>query len=261
VTTLLAGAAHLSTTLSDGLSSGLAAIGGRVPTLGPDWLNADHLIASFGSYALIGVVVVVFVETGLLFPLLPGDSLLFTAGALVAQKTLDFPLWLLCLLIFLAAFAGDQNAYWIGRKLGPRVFSRPDSRIFKREHIDETYRYFEKYGPMTVVVARFVPFVRTYASVAAGVGRMRYATFVAFDLMGALLWGVGVTMLGYALGNVPFVKENIEYLLVVVVGLSVVPIALGWLRSRLAKRRAGAGTPAVAQGTAGTTVSAEEESV
>lgn len=238
MTSLLAGAAHLPAALVSALPTG------PLHALGPDWLNADHLIASFGSYALIGVVIVVFIETGLLFPLLPGDSLLFTAGALVAQKTLDFPLWLLCLLIFLAAFAGDQNAYWIGRKLGPRVFNRPDSRIFKREHIDETYRYFEKYGPMTVVVARFVPFVRTYASVAAGVGRMRYATFVAFDLMGALLWGVGVTMLGYALGNVPFVKDNIEYLLVVVVGLSVIPIALGWLRSRLTKRRAAAAGPA-----------------
>jgi membrane-associated protein len=201
-------------------------------TLGPDWLNAQSLIERFGAYALIGVIIVVFIETGLLFPFLPGDSLLFTAGALVAQEQLHFPLWLLCLLVFLAAFAGDQNAYWIGRKLGPKVFNRPDSRFFKREHIDETYRYFDRYGAGTVIVARFVPFVRTYASVAAGVGRMRYPKFVAFDLVGALAWGVGVTMLGFALGNIEFVKTNIELLLAGIVVLSVIPPALAWWRSR-----------------------------
>ncbi|MCV2395354.1 VTT domain-containing protein [Actinotalea sp. M2MS4P-6] len=207
-----------------------------VATLGPDWLNAEYLIESFGTYAIIGVVVVVFIETGLFFPLLPGDSLLFTAGALVAQEQLDFPLWLLCLLVFLAAFAGDQNAYWIGRKAGPRIFNRPDSRFFKREHIDETYRYFDKYGGGTIIVARFVPFVRTYSAAAAGIGRMRYGKFVAFDLVGALLWGVGVTVLGYLLGNIPFVRNNIEYLLVAVVAVSVLPVGLAWLRARRARK-------------------------
>ena len=182
---------------------------GHLATLGPSFLNPDHLIESFGAYALIGVVIVVFIETGLLFPLLPGDSLLFTAGALVAQDRLHFPLWLLCLLLFLAAFGGDQSAYWIGRRLGPRVFDRPDSRIFKRRHIDETNAYFERYGGRTIIVARFIPFVRTYAPVAAGVGRMSYRHYVSFDLVGALLWGVGVTLLGYALGNIPFIKAKV----------------------------------------------------
>ena len=217
-----------------------AAVSGssHLATLGPSFLNPDHLIESFGAYALIGVVIVVFIETGLLFPLLPGDSLLFTAGALVAQDRLHFPLWLLCLLLFLAAFGGDQSAYWIGRRLGPRVFDRPDSRIFKRRHIDETNAYFERYGGRTIIVARFIPFVRTYAPVAAGVGRMSYRHYVSFDLVGALLWGVGVTLLGYALGNIPFIKANIELLLIAVVLVSVAPIGIRLTRSWLAARRA-----------------------
>jgi membrane-associated protein len=222
------------------LSTALAATlhaAGPMPALGPDWLNADHLIQSFGTYALIGIVVVVFIETGLLFPLLPGDSLLFTAGALVAQQHLDFPLWLLCLLIFAAAFLGDQVAYLIGAKAGRRLFARPDSRIFKQKYIDETYKYFDKYGGRTIIIARFVPIVRTYAPVAAGVGKMSYKHFVSFNVVGAALWGVGVTLLGYALGNITFVKENIEALIVLIVLVSVVPMALEVLRARRDAKR------------------------
>lgn len=217
-------------------SSGVALIGGALPALGPDFLDADKLIASFGPYALIGVVLVVFIETGLLFPLLPGDSLLFTAGMLVAQDEITVPLWALCLALFAAAFLGDQVGYLIGAKVGPRLFSRPDSRFFKQSYIDQTYRYFDKYGGRTIIIARFVPFVRTYAPVAAGVGKMTYRHFVSYNVIGALLWGVGVTVLGYLLGNVSFIKENIELILVVIVGLSVVPIAIELLRARNSRR-------------------------
>ncbi len=216
----------------------IAPASGPLPALGPDFLNAEHLIESFGTFALLGIVVVVFVETGLLFPFLPGDSLLFTAGALVAQDLLDFPLWLACLLIFLAAFLGDQTAFLIGRKLGPKVFNKPDSRFFKQAYIDQTYAYFDKYGGRTIIVARFVPIVRTYAPVAAGVGNMRYRHFVSYNVVGALLWGVGVTLLGYALGNVGFVKDNIEALLVAIVLVSVVPMAVEVWRSRRGRARA-----------------------
>ncbi len=221
------------------LTTALAALPmvGPQPMLGPDWLNADHLIQSFGTYALIGIVIVVFIETGLLFPLLPGDSLLFTAGALVAQQQLDFPLWLLCLLIFVAAFAGDQVAYFIGAKGGRKLFSRPDSRIFKQKYIDETYKYFDKYGGRTIIIARFVPIVRTYAPVAAGVGRMSYKHFVSFNVLGALFWGVGVTLLGYALGNIQFVKDNIEALIVLIVLVSVIPMGIEILRARRDAKR------------------------
>jgi len=212
--------------------------GGPLPALGPDFLEPEHLISSFGTAALIGIVAVVFIETGLLFPFLPGDSLLFTAGALVAQDSLQLNIWVLCLLLFVAAFTGDQVAYAIGRRLGPKVFSRPDSRFFKQKYIDQTYAYFDKYGGRTIIVARFVPFVRTYAPVAAGVGRMSYRHFVSYNVIGALLWGVGVTLLGYWLGNFAFIKDNIEALLVLIVGASLLPVAFELWRARR-KEKAG----------------------
>ncbi len=209
---------------------------GPLATLGPDFLDAEYLIDRFGGYALLGIVLVVFIETGLLFPFLPGDSLLFTAGMLVAQDEIDVPLWVLCLALFAAAFLGDQVAYFIGHKIGPRLFNRPDSRFFKQEYIDQTYAYFDKYGGRTIILARFVPFVRTYAPVVAGVGRMRYRTFVTYNVVGAFLWGVCVTLLGYFLGGFSFVKENIEAILVAIVGLSLVPVVLELLRARSRKR-------------------------
>ncbi|MCU1431615.1 MAG: hypothetical protein JWP95_720 [Actinotalea sp.] len=221
------------------LTTALAAslhTGGPLGTIGPDFLDPERMIESFGTYALIGVVLVVFVETGLLFPFLPGDSLLFTAGMLVAQDGIDVPLWLLCVALAAAAFLGDQVAFAIGRRAGPRIFRRPDSRFFKQQYIDQTYAYFDRYGGRTIIVARFIPFVRTYAPVAAGVGNMRYRHFVTYNLAGALLWGVGVTVLGYLLGNVPFIKQNIELILVGVVGLSLLPIAVELLRQRSASR-------------------------
>ena len=221
------------------LAASLSAAG-PVHALMPSWLSLDYLVQQFGAYAIIGVCIMIFVETGLLFPLLPGDSLLFTAGALVAQQTLHFPLWLLCTLVFLAAFLGDQTAYWIGRRVGPRLFNRPDSRVFKQEHIDQTNAYFERYGGRTIIIARFIPFVRTYSAVSAGVGRMNYRHFASYDVVGALLWGVGVTLLGYALGTIPFIKNNIEVLLVLVVFVSVSPVAIELLRKRLAARRTAA---------------------
>lgn len=231
------------------LTSALAAIlpaVGTVPALGPSFLNPDQFIASFGSYAIVGIAIAVFVETGLLFPFLPGDSLLFAAGALVAggSEQLNFPLWALCLLLFAAAFAGDQTAYLIGRRGGRRLLDRPDSRFFKRKYIEQTDDYFKRYGGRTIVIARFVPFVRTYAAVVAGVARMPYRTFVSFNAVGGLSWVVGVTLLGYALGNVPFVKANIELLLVLVVVLSLVPIAVEALRGRSRARSARAGARA-----------------
>ncbi len=216
------------------LTSGAATA--TLPMLGPEWLDAQNLIESFGNYALIGAVVVVFIETGLLFPFLPGDSLLFTAGMLVAQEAISVPLWALCLALFGAAFAGDQLAYAIGRRLGPKVFNRPDSRFFKQEHIDHTYSYFDRYGGRTIIIARFVPFVRTYAPVAAGVGKMHYRHFVSYNVVGAFLWGVGVTVLGYLLGNVTFIRDNIELILVGIVGISVIPIAIELIRARSRKR-------------------------
>ncbi|MDM7829735.1 VTT domain-containing protein [Cellulomonas edaphi] len=216
-----------------------SALAGAMPALGPDFLDPQHLIDSFGAWALVGIMAVIFIEVGLLFPILPGDSLLFTAGALLAQKSLDIPVNIaeLCVLMILTAFAGTQCGYLIGRKAGPKVFSRPDSRFFKQKYIDDTYAYFDRYGGRTLVVAQFVPFVRTYASVAAGVGKMPYRQFVKFNAVGVVLWAGGVTLLGYALGTITFIADNIEMLLVVVVLLSVIPIAFEVLRERRKGRR------------------------
>ncbi len=204
--------------------------------LGPDWLAPEWLISTFG---LIGILVIVFAESGLLIGFfLPGDSLLFTTGLLVADgKYITYPLWLVCLLITIAAIAGDQVGYLFGRKVGPALFRRPNSRLFKQENLLKAHEFFEKYGARSIVLARFVPIVRTFTPIVAGVSRMNYRTFVIYNIVGGVLWGTGVTVLGYFLGQIPFVKTNIEYILIAIVAISVLPIAIELLRARLAAKR------------------------
>ncbi|MFJ4922288.1 DedA family protein [Streptomyces sp. NPDC088725] len=206
--------------------------------LGPNWLDPDYLISTFG---LIGVLVVVFAESGLLIGFfLPGDSLLFTTGLLVTAGTLDKPLWLVCVLVALAAIAGDQVGYLFGRKVGPSLFKRPDSKLFKQENVEKAHEFFEKYGPKSLVLARFVPVVRTFTPIIAGVSRMNYRSFITFNIIGGTLWGVGVTLLGAGLGKIDFVNQHIELILVAIVLVSVVPIAIEYLRARSkAKKEAG----------------------
>ncbi|MGW6003704.1 DedA family protein [Oerskovia enterophila] len=222
--------------------------GGQVVALGPDWLDARTMISGFiegfGVYAVFGIVAVVFIETGLLFPFLPGDSLLFTAGLLVAQDELNLSIWVVCAMIFAAAFLGDQLAYLIGNKIGPRLFT-PDARVLKTKYIDQAHDYFERFGGRTVILARFVPFLRTFAPVAAGMSGMRYRTFVTYNLVGAFVWGVGVTLLGYWLGNVQFVNDHIETILVLIVAVSVVPVVIEVLRARREAKSAKARLAAV----------------
>lgn len=251
--------AALISALPDGVTHA-ASLGaaGPVAALGPDWMDPMTLIERFGDAALVGIVLVIFIETGLLFPILPGDSLLFTAGALVAQDALSINLPLLLVLLFAAAFLGDQTAYLIGRTAGPKIFDKPDSRFFKRKYIDQTNAYFEKYGGRTIVIARFVPIVRTYAPVAAGVGKMGYKHFVGFNALGALLWAVGLTVLGYLLGNITFVKENIEALVLLIVFLSVVPMVVEVWRGRRAEKREAALAAQVAAAS-GTTDAADTD--
>jgi len=240
----------LTTALPDAAAALSAADAGQVVALGPDWLDARNMISGFierfGVYAVFGIVAVVFIETGLLFPFLPGDSLLFTAGLLVAQDELDLSIWLVCGMIFAAAFLGDQLAYLIGNKIGPRLF-KPDARVLKTKYIDQAHDYFERFGGRTVILARFVPFLRTFAPVAAGMSGMRYRTFVVYNLVGAFVWGVGVTLLGYWLGNVQFVNDHIETILVLIVAVSVIPVVIEVLRARRESQRVRAeGTGALA---------------
>jgi len=204
--------------------------------LGPDFLDPEWLISTFG---LLGILAIVFAESGLLIGFfLPGDSLLFTAGLLTADgEYITYPLWLVCLLITIAAIAGDQVGYLFGKRVGPALFRRPNSRLFKQENVLKAHEFFEKYGPRSVVLARFVPIVRTFTPIVAGVSGMRYRTFVIYNVIGGILWGSGVTLLGYFLGQVPFVRTNIEFILIGIVAISVVPIAIELLRARLAARR------------------------
>jgi membrane-associated protein len=204
--------------------------------MGPSFLDPDKLISTFG---LIGILVIVFAESGLLIGFfLPGDSLLFTTGLLVSDgKYISQPLWLVCLLLWTAAVLGDQVGFLFGRKVGPSLFNRPDSRFFKRENVDKAHEFFEKYGPRSIVLARFVPIVRTFTPIVAGVARMRYRTFVVYNVVGGFLWACGVTLLGHSLGQVRFVRDNIEFILIAIVLISVIPVAIEVLRARSASRK------------------------
>ncbi|MER6103062.1 VTT domain-containing protein [Streptomyces sp. NPDC001832] len=198
--------------------------------LGPSWLDPDYLINTFG---LPGVLLIVFAESGLLIGFfLPGDSLLFTTGLLVTTGQLKVPLGLVCALVALAAIIGDQVGYLFGRKVGPSLFKRPDSRFFKQENVEKAHEFFEKYGPKSLILARFVPVVRTFTPIIAGVSRMNYRSFITFNIIGGVLWGVGVTLLGAGLGKIDFVREHIEAILILIVLISVLPIAIEYLRAR-----------------------------
>jgi membrane-associated protein len=212
---------------------------------GPSFIDPEWLISTFG---LIGILGIVFAESGVLIGLfLPGDSLLFTAGLLVAGgRYLHQPLWLVCLLVAVAAIAGDQVGYLFGKRVGPSLFRRPNSRLFKQENVHRANAFFARYGARSIVLARFVPVVRTFTPVIAGVSRMRYRTFVTYNVLGGLLWGTGVTVLGYFLGQISFVKSNIEFILIAIVLVSVVPIGIQLLRSR--RRAATSATEATVAG-------------
>ncbi|MFH8787700.1 DedA family protein [Streptomyces roseoverticillatus] len=206
--------------------------------LGPQWLDANYLIEQFG---LIGVLAIVFAESGLLIGFfLPGDSLLFTTGLLVTTDQISKPLWLVCTLVAVAAILGDQAGYLFGRKVGPSLFRRPDSKLFKQENVEKAHEFFEKYGPKSLVLARFVPVIRTFTPIIAGVSRMNYRSFLTFNIIGGILWGVGVTLLGAALGKIEFVNKNIELMLVAIVLISVVPIIIEFLRARSKSKKAAA---------------------
>jgi membrane-associated protein len=206
--------------------------------LGIKWLDPQYLLDQFGDYALWGAAAVVFAECGLLIGFfLPGDSLLFTVGLLVSQDKIGYPLWLCCLVLFVAAMVGNACGYAIGAKAGPRIFQREDSRIFRRKYVDKTAEFFDKYGNRAIVLARFVPVVRTFITVMAGVGDMGFRRFMIYSTVGGLLWASGVTVLGYYLGQISFVRNNIEAMLLAIVLVSVVPIAVELLRARATERR------------------------
>jgi membrane-associated protein len=202
----------------------------------PSWLDPETILSSLGPYLLPVLCLIIFAECGLLLGFfLPGDSLLFTAGLFVAKDWIPTPLWLLCLLLTVCAFAGNVCGYWIGAKAGPALFNKPDSRLFKREYVDKTHEFFERYGARAIVLARFVPIVRTFITAVAGVGRMDPRRYFVFSAIGGVLWATGVTVLGYFLGQIAFIHENIEVILVLIVLISVIPIAIEVIRARRAR--------------------------
>ena len=203
-----------------------------LPALGPEWLDPQNL-DRFGTAAFWIALAIIFAETGLLIGFfLPGDSLLFMVGLFVASGVIDMPIAAACLLLTLAAIIGNMTGYWIGYRAGPALFNRPDSRFFKQEYVEKTHAFFDKYGARAIVLARFVPIVRTFITAMAGVGRMDLRTYALYSTIGGVLWATGVTLMGYYLGNIAFVKDHIELMLIGIVALSIIPIGIEPFRHR-----------------------------
>ncbi|TQO19136.1 membrane-associated protein [Rhodoglobus vestalii] len=200
------------------------------------WLDPENLIVGFGAFALVGVALIVFAETGLLVGFfLPGDTLLIIAGILTFAGVIEFNIWWVCLAISVAAFLGGEVGYLIGHKLGPKVFERKETGLFSVENVRRTNAFFARFGGVAVILARFVPIVRTFAPVAAGVGHMDYRKYSLYNAIGAIIWGTGLTYAGYLLGNIPplsdFIVEYIDVILLAAVAISVLPTAYHYFRS------------------------------
>ena len=212
----------------------------------PDFLDPIKLIGYFGAWALVGLLVVIFVESGVLFPVLPGDTLLFVAGMLAAGTAAagqaDFQLWQLLVFIPIAAILGGQVGYFIGRYLGTAMF-KPNARVLKQRYLDEAHAFFEERGPFAIVLARFVPIVRTLAPITAGAARMSYGTFTLFNVIGAVLWGVGITLLGYGLGQFEVIQKLLEPIFILIALASVTPMFYEWYKRRRAAKTASEETP------------------
>ena len=229
------------------LPAAIAALSGSLPNaplpaLGPSWLDAANIITKivewFGPWAIVGVMLVIFAETGLLVGFfLPGDSLLFTLGMFVGQGAVGVSIWVAAPLVLLAAVIGNQTGYAIGHKVGPSIFNRPDSRLFKQEYVERTSAFFERHGGAAVTLAQFVPIVRTFTPVMAGVGRMHYRHFFTFNLIGAIPWAFGITWLGYFLGSITWIQKNIDVMILAIVLVSILPMIISGLRGWLGSRR------------------------
>ena len=217
--------------------------------VGPSFMQPEFWLEKAGKSAFFVVTAIIFAESGLFFGFfLPGDSLLFLSGFLTSSGAQEFvtktapelqpvldgmpPLYVMLPVFFVAAVLGDQVGYLFGKRVGPALFTREDSRLFKQSHVAKAHDFLEKYGPKTILLARFVPIVRTFAPIVAGVGGMRYRTFITYNVVGGFLWAVGITTLGHFLGNVEFVRDNIEYTIVAIIALSLSPMFIELYRAR-----------------------------
>ena len=198
-----------------------------------------------GPWLYVLLFVIVFCETGLVVtPFLPGDSLLFAVGALTASEGSQISLPLVIVLLIAAGVIGDAVNYTIGKRFGERAFRSETSRLFNKKHLIRTQRFYEEYGGKTIIIARFIPIIRTFAPFVAGMGTMRYARFAVFNVVGAVSWVVGFTVLGRLFGNLPVVKKNFQYVILAIIVLSILPAVIEYLRERTRNRR-GNGPPAV----------------
>lgn len=210
-------------------------------TLGPDWLNADTLLQQLGPSAFWVSLVVIFVECGLFIFFMPGDSLLFTIGLAIQnpQQLADLHINIVvaCIVLTAAAFLGNVVGYEIGRAVGAPLYTR-GGRLLKPEHFDKAHAFFEKHGSKAIVLARFVPVVRTFITAVAGVSMMDRRRFFTYSFVGALLWATGVTLMGYFLGQIAFVRNHIDVMLILIVAISLIPVLVEYLLHRSRSRTA-----------------------
>jgi len=198
-------------------------------------VHLNNVIVEYGGWTYGILFLVIYAETGFVVtPFLPGDSLLFAAGAFAAAGA--FNIWYLCPLLIAAALLGNTTNYWIGRKVGQRVFEEPRPRWVKKKYFDKTHRFYEKYGGKTIIIARFVPIVRTFAPFVAGVGRMTYLKFESYDLVGGTIWVLVCCLSGYFFGNLPFVKNNFSVVILAIIAISVAPAAIEILRHKFGRK-------------------------
>lgn len=196
----------------------------------------NEWILLFGPWIYVILFAIIFAETGLIvFPFLPGDSLLFALGALTTGDNPALNLPILCITLIMAAIIGDAVNYTIGKHVGMRLFSNPDSKIFRREHLIRTQKFYDKHGGKTIVIARFVPIIRTFAPFVAGMAGMRYSSFATYNVVGALVWVLSITIAGHIFGNLPIVKQNFHIVVVAIIIISVIPIAIEWWKMRREK--------------------------
>jgi membrane-associated protein len=211
----------------------VAAVGHLTTTLllGLDWMDPEWWLERFGAEMFWASVVVIFIECGLLFPILPGDSLLFSIGIFIHRGDIDVNIVVACVILSASAFAGNVVGYEIGRKTGPRLFQR-DGRFLNEANLEKTQRFFDKYGARALVLGRFVPVIRTFITVVAGAGKMDRRHFFTWSFVGAVLWATGLTLLGYAVGGNQLVQDNLEAALLLIVAFSTIPMAYEWWKHR-----------------------------
>jgi membrane-associated protein len=201
--------------------------------LGPQWLDPNYLLTALGSLLVPIVAVIIFAECGLLIGFfLPGDSLLFPLGLFIAHGTVQTPLWIACLVMSACAVLGNIVGYGIGWAIGPKLFNKPDSRLFRREYVDRTHVFFERYGSQAIFLARFVPIIRTFITAVAGVGRMDRGKYFGVSIIGGIVWASAVLVAGYFLGQIDWISNHIDLILVLIVLISVIPVIIEWARHR-----------------------------